>query len=241
VTEPLKAVSIGEGPAVVILQGFAMRPATYLPLARLLADRVQVVIPALFELPGRWSYTKARLGLEATLDHYGLEAVTLIGHSFGGALELGLAAEQPSRVVECVFSDTLALKQGFGLAAEALRHAWLLGRMASRASVSAFAISTMTHPFQLAEAGLWAFGSDRSSDMTEVVRADIPCHVLWASRDTLLARSDGQAFAQRLGADFHVAQGAVVDHDWMFDSPELFADHLMKLGLVAFNPKPDRA
>jgi hypothetical protein len=50
----------------------------------------------------------------------------------------------------------------------------------------------------------------------------------------LLARADGQEFARRLHATFTVASDPLVDHDWMFDDPQLFASHLYRLGLRVF-------
>ena len=56
--------------------------------------------------------------------------------------------------------------------------------------------------------------------------AGLPCHVLWANRDTLLSRRDGSEFARDLGASFTVVdrpKGAgPVDHDWMYRYPALF-------------------
>ena len=63
----------------------------------------------------------------------------------------------------------------------------------------------------------WGFASDREPDIDRVVAAGIPCHVLWASRDTLLTRADGEEFARRLHATFTVAIEPNIDHDWMFD------------------------
>src|SRR5207248_8630660 len=117
---PLRCVSLGAGPPLVLLHGYAMQPETYLPLARLLADRVRVVIPAIFALPELWSFEHALECLELTVDDQGIDRMSLLGHSFGGGLELALAARHPDRVVECVFSDTLADRREFRLAEEAL-------------------------------------------------------------------------------------------------------------------------
>src|SRR6478735_3622235 len=92
---PLRCVSMGEGPPLVLLHGYAMQPETYVPLARLLADRARVVIPAIFALPERWSFEHALDCIEATLDDQGIGRPSLLGHSFGGGLELGLAARRP--------------------------------------------------------------------------------------------------------------------------------------------------
>ena len=234
----LRRIVIGDGPALVLLHGFAMQPRTYLPLARLLADRVKVVIPAIFDCPGGWSFSRILDRVEAMLDEEGLEKVSLLGHSFGGGIELGFAARHPERVVECVFADTLAVRERFSLAEEALRHPLGLLNMATPPAAAAFFQSVFTHPLQLAEAGLWGFVTDRTVDMEHVVAAHIPCHVLWANRDTLLCRSDGEEFAYSLGATFTVAADPVVDHDWMFDDPDLFAEHLEALNLKVLSQGP---
>lgn len=232
---PLRALSVGKGRPLVVLHGYAMQPWTYLPLARLLGREARVVIPAVFALRGRWTFDRALDSLVATLDHLGLDRVSLLGHSFGGGLELGLAARHPERVVECVFADTLGVKERFGLAAEALRHPLGILAMATPRAAASFFQSVATHPGELAAAAMWGFLSDRESDIDAVVRAGIPCHVLWANHDTLLARSDGQEFARRLGATFTLAIDPVVEHDWMFDDPQLFAAHLRRLDLEALS------
>jgi pimeloyl-ACP methyl ester carboxylesterase len=212
-----------------------MEPETYLPLARLLADRAEVLIPALFELRGAWTFERALAALQATIDEHGWDRMSLLGHSFGGGLELGFAASSPGRVVECVFGDTLGVKERFGLAEEALRKPWRVLAMATPPAIRAFTHSVVTHPVQLADAALWGFISDRHRDIDSVVGAGIPSHVLWASRDSLLTRADGQQFARDLRATFTVASGPGIDHDWMFDDPELFAAHLDGLGLWALS------
>jgi pimeloyl-ACP methyl ester carboxylesterase len=213
-----------------------MRPATYVPMARLLAERVRVVIPAIFALPEWWTFEHALRCLELTLDELGVEEMSLLGHSFGGGLELTYAARHPDRVVECIFSDTLGVSSRLGLAREAMVHKpGAILRMATPAAAVAFARSWMTHPLQLACAAWWGFMSDRERAIQMVAEAGIPCHVLWAESDTILARRDGREFARRLRATFTVADRPVgygpIDHDWMFDDPALFVHHLEQLDL----------
>jgi pimeloyl-ACP methyl ester carboxylesterase len=90
---------------------------------------------------------------------------------------------------------------------------------------------------QLASAALWAFRSDRASEIETCAAVGLPCHVMWAERDTILSRKDGREFARRLHATFTVAKRppgyGPIDHDWMFDDPELFVQHLNELGLRA--------
>jgi pimeloyl-ACP methyl ester carboxylesterase len=227
-------VDVGAGPAVVLLHGYGMRPGTYRGTAELLAGSCRVVVPDLFAVPAPWRYRDVLDRLVATVDDLGLERVSMIGHSFGGGIELGFASRHPDRTVELVFSDTLAVSDEFGLADEALRHPVGLLRLATARAASAFASQVLSHPRQMAEAAWWGFRSRRAGDIETVAAAGIPAYVLWASRDSILPRSDGCRFAELLHAPFVVAQaddGRPVDHDWMFEDPELFVEHLRLLGL----------
>lgn len=243
---PLAVESVGDGPVILLLHGYGMQPSTYRPMAEMLADRARVVIPAILALPGRWTFDHALDCVELTLADQQIERCSLLGHSFGGALELGLAARDPTRVVECVFSDTLGVSSQLRLAREALSHPVGDLRLATPPAVAAFARSWATHPGQLAAAALWAFGNDRDPDIDTIASAGIPSHVLWAERDTILSRRDGRAFAARLDATFTVAGRPAgygpIDHDWMFDDPELFVRHLEHLDLQALGaparPRP---
>jgi pimeloyl-ACP methyl ester carboxylesterase len=216
-----------------------MRPSIYVPMARLLADRVRTVIPDIQALPERWTFDHALDCLELTLDDLAIQRVSLLGHSFGGGLELGLAARRPDRVVECVFSDTLGVTSQLSLAREALSHPLGDLRLATPTAVSSFVRSWTTHPIQLASSALWAFANNREHDIEIIANAGVPCHVLWAERDTILNRRDGMEFATRLNATFTLAERppgyGPIDHDWMFDDPELFVTHLEKLGLRALS------
>jgi pimeloyl-ACP methyl ester carboxylesterase len=227
-----------ERPVIVLLHGYGMQPETYIPMAQRLTDRADVVIPGLWNVPGWWTFDRAVDCLECTLDDAGIGRVSLIAHSFGGALLLGFAARRPDRVVECVFGDTLGVNREVHLAVEAA-HPFAILRMATPAAATAFVRSWMTRPASLATAALSAFVDDREADIETVASAGLPCHVLWADTDTVLSRADGRAFADRLHADFTVARRppgyGPIDHDWMFDDPVLFADHLRELGLQALS------
>ncbi len=221
----------------MLLHGYGMRPFVYRHTAELMADRCRVLVPDLFDVRGRWDHGRVVGALAATLDEFGLGRVSVIGHSFGGGIELGFAARHPERVTELVFSDTLAVSEAWGLADEALRHPWGLLYLVTASATVAFASEWLAHPRQMAEAAWWGFRSTRDGPAEEVCEAGIPSHVLWASRDSILSRQDGEEFAKRLGATFTVARspdGRPVDHDWMFQNPRLFVAHLLDLHLSAF-------
>jgi pimeloyl-ACP methyl ester carboxylesterase len=221
---------------VLLLQGFALRPRTYLDVAKLLAERCRVLVPPLFAQPGcSWTAEGVLADLEATLDYHGLDQITLIGHSFGGALELNLAARHPERVAELVFVDTLAMSREWSLAVEAVHPVHLLWMATPRATID-FTISALGHPLSLARAGWWGFRSDRLVQIEQIAATKIPRHVLWADRDSLLTRADGSTFADDLGADFTVVHGhreLPVDHDWIYRHPSLLVEHLERLGIQA--------
>jgi pimeloyl-ACP methyl ester carboxylesterase len=238
-----RGLDLGEGPAIVILQGFALQPRTYLGLARLLAERYRVLVPPLFAEPGAsWSPDRVLDDLVGLLDDRGLGPVTLLGHSFGGAIALNLAARHPERVTELVFADTLAMSREWSLAVEAVHPLHLLWMATPRATAD-FATSVVTHPLCLARAGWWGFRSDRRAQVEAVAATSIPRHVLWADRDSLLSRPDGQSFAHDLGADFTVVQGKnrhPIDHDWVYRHPRLVVEQLERIGLAARPRTPGR-
>ncbi|HTX63727.1 MAG TPA: alpha/beta fold hydrolase, partial [Acidimicrobiales bacterium] len=138
-------VKIGDGPPVVLLHGYGMRPQVYSGLARLLAEHCRVFVPDLFAVRGRWSFPKVLGAFTNTVDNLGLEQITLIGHSFGGGIELGFASRFPDRVVEVVFSDTLAASREWKLADEALRHPLGLRHLATPIATTSFFRSWIDH------------------------------------------------------------------------------------------------
>jgi pimeloyl-ACP methyl ester carboxylesterase len=232
-------IDVGHGPPLVLLHGFGMRPATYRRLVHLLAPRCRVVVPDLFALRGPWTYSRVLDAFTTSLDSLGLDRASLLGHSFGGGIALAFASRHPERVVELAFSDTLAASREWRLATEVLSHPVGLLRLATPVATSAFVRTWVDHPRQLVDAAWWGFTSKRESDCDRVVRAHVPSHVLWANRDSILSRADGRRFAQDIGATFTVASppnGRVIDHDWMFQQPEVFMAHLEALDLVVLSP-----
>jgi len=236
----LPYLEAGAGDPFVVLHGFGLTPRTYAGLAEVLAHRCRVVIPALFAIRGRWTFDRAIDSFGATIDALGLERVTLLGHSFGGAIQLGYAETHHDRIRELVFADTLAASRYFRLAAEAF-HPLSAMRLATPAAAKAFIASSLRHPLRLSRAGFWAFSEDRTPSARHVAAAGIRSHVLWANRDTILSRRDGRRFARALHATFTVARsdGLPLDHDWMYRHPTIFVEHIDRLG--AFGSGNERA
>ena len=222
----------GAGRPLVLIPGYGTRPDTYQSTARLLAQRCRVVLIDIYAIRGPWRYQEVLRSFTATLDHLDLERASLLGHSFGGGIELGFAVRHPERVVELIFSDTLAVSREWALAEEAMSHPLRLLGMATPRAAADFIRSWVTHPRQLVDAAWWGFTSGRSRDIHLIAEAGLPAYVLWANRDSLLNRRDGQEFARELHASFTVVDApGYVDHDWMYRHPRLFVDHLERLGL----------
>jgi pimeloyl-ACP methyl ester carboxylesterase len=237
--QALHGIDIGEGASVLVFHAYGVRARAYLPLARRLGRRVRVVIPDLFALAQwqeLWTFQHVLDCVMFTLDDRGIERVTVIGHSFGGGLTLGLASQHPDRVNMCVFVDSLGPKRQLSLAREAARPIGLL-RTASRSAALSFLWMWATHPVQLASAAVDGYLSRRGSDISVLRQTGLPCHVLWAADDAILSREDGEEFAHELKASFTVAEqprsSDPLTHDWIIDQPDVFEVYIDKLGLLA--------
>jgi hypothetical protein len=136
-----------------------------------------------------------------------------------------------AQVRECIFTDTLADSDRFHLAYEVLHRPFGIFALATPRATTSFFSSWLSHPLQLSSAALWGFLSDRHEAVAQIVRQGTSSHVLWANHDTLLSRGDGRRFADELHATFTVAYGKRVEHDWIFEEPDLFVAHLEKLPL----------
>jgi pimeloyl-ACP methyl ester carboxylesterase len=234
-------IDIGRGRPLVVLPGFGLSPQVYGATASLLARQCRVIVTDLYRERGGWSFAETVDQFAVRLDRARLDRVSIMGHSFSGGVELGFAARYPQRVVELVFVDTLAMSREWPLAEEALRHPVRLLWLATPQAALAFGSTVLTYPRRIAEAAWWGFTSGRSSDATVVAGHNLRAHVLWANRDSLLSRDDGAAFARELGASFTIAErrdDAPVDHDWMYRHPQLFVQHVERLGLDVFACQP---
>jgi 3-oxoadipate enol-lactonase len=119
--EWVDVVTWGEGEPIVLVPGLAGGWTLLAPLATRLAKSHQVIVPGLRgdRFPGSGAQARdigdlAR-DLHRLLDQLGLERPTVFGVSFGGAIALELAVEQPQRLgalvlqgVEAQFRTTLA-------------------------------------------------------------------------------------------------------------------------------------
>ncbi|HET9732763.1 MAG TPA: alpha/beta fold hydrolase [Acidimicrobiales bacterium] len=229
---PLPVLRVGAGRPLLIVHGYGLPPSIYRPTAHLLGrSGWRVVVPDLFAVRGRWDYHRCVDAVAASMRASTSVPVTAVAHSFGGGILLGVATRHPELVERLVFCDTLGLSREWVLAREAL-HPTTLVRMATARAALGFGRMWASHPAALVRAAWWGFTSDRRDEVAAVRRRGLATHVLWADRDTLLPRSEGENFARDLGATFTVVErrpgSGPVDHDWMYRHPHLFASTLRR-------------
>ena len=107
----------GQGPAVVLLHGFASSIYTWkdvLPALREAHDVVALDLPGFggSDMPADLSFESYPRVVRALLDRLGIARADLVGNSMGGAVAVVLAATDPSRVGRLVLIDAA----GFNLA-----------------------------------------------------------------------------------------------------------------------------
>lgn len=119
----------GAGPAVVMLHGFGGSSYSWRAVDTALADRFRVLSVDLSgfgysERPrGKEAYTRDGQGamVLGVLDALGIEHAHLVGHSYGGAIAMALAARHPERF------DSLVLVDAAGPEYPQERRNWVAG------------------------------------------------------------------------------------------------------------------
>lgn len=95
---------------MVLLHGLGDRASDWAPVTARLAEYFHVIA---FDMrghgdsdwPGAYSFQLMRDDVIGALDRLGLDTVTLVGHSMGGAVAYLVAMRQPARVVRLVVED----------------------------------------------------------------------------------------------------------------------------------------
>ncbi len=101
---------LGLGPEVVLVHGLGGSHLNWMCVAPLLAERRRVIVPDLpgFGLSprqGRVTLARAREALLRLIDDVATGPVTLVGHSWGGAVALMTAAARPDAVSRLMLVD----------------------------------------------------------------------------------------------------------------------------------------
>jgi pimeloyl-ACP methyl ester carboxylesterase len=227
----LRVVAAGRGEPLLLLHGFGLSPVTYLRTIDELARAGRVVAPWLRCSDAPWDFDRLVDDVADTLDASGIERARVVGHSFGGAVAIGLTARYPERVRELVAADCLGISPGLvEISRRALhRRSLSLATFAAVRDVTTYAVRS---PRELASAAWWGFRCDLVEAAQAVAASTVPRSVLWAEDDALLPAWLGRRTAELLGSDFHLVpstEGRRVNHDWPYRHPRLFADHVRAL------------
>jgi 3-oxoadipate enol-lactonase len=105
-----EASGVPDAPPMVLLHGLGERGASWAPVIPWFAERFHVLALDMrghggSDWPGTYSLRIMRDDLLGFLDRLGLSAVTLVGHSMGGAVAYLAAMQVPGRVARLIVED----------------------------------------------------------------------------------------------------------------------------------------
>jgi pimeloyl-ACP methyl ester carboxylesterase len=257
----------GSGPSVVLIHGLGGAVSSWTELAPLLARTRRVIAP---DLPGhgRSSPLAAAPNLNpfadrvaGVLEREGVEAATVVGHSFGGSVALRLAMRHPRLVSALVLAGAAGISSSrraavFGLRLSAfLKPARRIAPYRRRIARSPFLRARVfggwgaSDPAALSPRAAEAFlaGPERHSDTLSAVNALLredprtelhgvacPCVVVWGARDTMVDVEDAFEYARRLRAPLRVI--ADCGHLLVAERPEACLDAIESVGEPAVPP-----
>jgi pimeloyl-ACP methyl ester carboxylesterase len=227
---PLRLVTSGSGPALVLLPGFGLSPLAYLRVVDRLAPTHRVLVPWVWGAGQRWSYDTVVEAVVATLDAQEVERAVIVGHSMGGAVALGVAAAAPARMSALVLVDALALSPGRRRMARLGLQGRHLRTFATLGTARDFVGWAARRPGDVVATALWGWSCHLADAAAAVRAAGVPRSVLWGEDDTLLPLSIGEELARALDTPLRVASGRSpeerVEHDWVYRHPTFFAHQL---------------
>ena len=226
----------GEGRPILLFHGWGLSGRPYRPALRALADRgFRAIAPSLSVLEGPW--TLNALGEAAAEIAMAIEATrpALVGHSFGGAVAVRLAFDQPELTDALVLVDSVGISPGLrGLARLAFPGShWRVGLHPPTAAALLGSAVKGGGMSNLAASARWVLTRSLEEELEDIRRRGIPCAVLWAERDSILPLRMGERTAELLGCPLRVIAAEdgwpldrPPDHDWPFRAPDVFARYI---------------
>jgi pimeloyl-ACP methyl ester carboxylesterase len=240
----------GSGPVILFLHGWALSNRSYRRSLTGLARRgFSVLAPSLPGFGGTAPLPAAQFGLSGYADWVAAfltacgvdEPVTLVAHSFGGAVAIKAAHAHPARV------NTLILVNSIGgatwqertgrqrLLSE--RPLWDWGVHLSRPAwspsglrrvlpiIAADAVpNALLRPRTLWQVGRLAREAALATELEDLKRRRLPVVVLWGEEDTVLPRACAQSLISALHAPHVVTVPG--DHTWLIREPRRFVEEI---------------
>jgi pimeloyl-ACP methyl ester carboxylesterase len=248
----------GDGPRLVFLHGWGLNHRTYRrALKGLVRKGMRVYAPALPGFGGTAALPRGEFSLAgyaqwvvAFLDAVGIDqAVTLVGHSFGGGVTIQTAHDAPARVSRLVLINSIGgsawtSKRGV---ARSMRDRplwdWGLHLPADTFSprqftrvlpvIAADALPNLARrPLSLWRVGQLARTADLTPELTELRRRKVPVVILWGRDDKVIPTACLDSLKVALGEPtVYTVDGS---HSWLIAHPDRFAEVMTNIvGLEA--------
>jgi pimeloyl-ACP methyl ester carboxylesterase len=213
----------GTGPPVILLHGLAGSARWWRRNTPALGRSFTVHA---IDLPGfgssrreaRFVLDDAPAQLVATMDRLGVERASIVGHSMGGLVAAGLAAEFPERVDRLVLVDA-----GFLSLDPHLRHR-ITGPMRTLRWTSPSLLPTLawdsirSGPIRLAEATTQLLRADWRAKLSRIQASTL---VIWGEHDAVCPIGIGRSIVAVVpGSRLVIIEGAA--HNPMWERPEAF-------------------
>ena len=233
-----------QGETILFLHGWSVSTAPYRDCLNTLAEEYWVVAP---DLPGfgRSPYTGSLSSYQSyancilfLVDRLNLKQFQLIGHSFGGAVALALAAAVPQAVKSVIAIDSTGIplicpKQIVKLRlAEFIRGGSQLRWKTLGKILMAFGDNLIFNRQHLIEGAHIALQEDIRPWLSEV---KLPCLILWGERDRFTPIEIGYGLDEAI-ANSQLQLISKEYHEWCMMQPE----KLLPIARKFFNSPPDR-
>ncbi len=236
----------GEGPAVVFLHGWGLTARSYAQAFPLIAATgSRVIAPALpgfgrsEPLDGEYTFPRLAAWVLELLDEIDLrEPVTLIGHSFGGAVATATAWEAPDRIKALVLVNSVGgsvwKESRKGERSLADRPLWDWGlrmpgefrrrdyRKVLPVVVRDLVGNALANPGAMRRAADLARTADLRTELTTLAEQGLPVSILWGSEDQVVPEATFLAMCDAAGAPGDIIQQA--GHSWLIADPEGFGE-----------------
>jgi pimeloyl-ACP methyl ester carboxylesterase len=236
----------GDGPAVVFLHGWGLSARSYAQAFPLIAATgSRVIAPALpgfgrsDPLDGEYTFPRLAAWVLELLDTIDLrEPVTLIGHSFGGAVATATAWEAPERIKALVLVNSVGgsvwKESRKGARSLADRPLWdwglrLPGEFRQRDYRKVLPVvvrdlvgNALANPGAMRRAADLARTADLRTELTTLAERGLPVSILWGSEDQVVPEATFLAMCDAAGSPGDIIPQA--GHSWLIADPEGFGE-----------------
>jgi len=222
-SEPVVSELTGDGPPLILLHGLAGSARWWRHNVPVLSRAFRV---AAIDLPGFGaSHRDARLVLDkaagqlvATMDRLGFERAHVVGHSMGGLVAGGLAADYPERVDRLVLVDAGFLSLDPSIIRRVTGPIAALRWTAPSLLPVVLGDTLRSGPIRMAGATYQILQADWQAKLPLI---SAPTLVIWGEHDTICPPRIGREIIARLpGSRLVVIRGAA--HCPMWERPEVF-------------------